>query len=166
MQVKNIGVEKAWQKIKHYCAYQERSHAETRDKLYGFGLYKDEVETLLAQLIEENYLNEERFAIAFAGGKFRVRQWGRIKIKYELQQKRVSPYCIKIALAAIDEEDYEVCLQKLAETKWAALKDEENIYAKKSRLQNYLIQKGYEGNLIGAIAKELEKELPHPPRMD
>jgi len=164
MQVKNIGVEKAWQKIKHYCAYQERSHAETRDKLYGFGLYKEEVETLLAQLIEENYLNEERFAIAFAGGKFRVKQWGKVKIKYELQQKRVSPYCIKKALEAIDEEEYELCLQKLAAAKWATLKDEENIFAKKSRLQNYLMQKGYEGSLIGSIANELVKGPPHPPR--
>src|SRR6478736_3420107 len=95
---KNIGTEKAWQKIKHYCAYQERSHAETRDKLYGFGLYKHEVETLLTQLIEENYLNEERYAIAFAGGKFRMKQWGRVKIKYELKQKQVSEYNIKNAL--------------------------------------------------------------------
>jgi regulatory protein len=89
---KNIGTEKAWQKIKHYCAYQERSHAEAREKLYSFGLYRQEVETLLSQLIEENYLNEERFAVAFAGGKFRMKQWGKTKIKYELQQKRVSAY--------------------------------------------------------------------------
>lgn len=153
MQVKNIGVDKAWQKIKHYCAYQERSHAETRDKLYGFGLYKEEVETLLAQLIEENYLNEERFAIAFAGGKFRVRQWGRVKIKYELQQKRVSPYCIKKALEAIDEENYMLCLQKLAAAKWNTFKEEENSFSKKNRLQSYLMQKGYESNLVMEIVR-------------
>jgi len=145
---KNIGTEKAWQKIKHYCAYQERSHAETRDKLYGFGLYKHEVETLLTQLIEENYLNEERYAIAFAGGKFRMKQWGRVKIKYELQQKRVSPYCIKKALAVIEEKDYEATLHKLAKAKLATLKTEKNIFIKKTKLRNYLVQKGFEPALI------------------
>src|SRR6187401_2447386 len=98
MQQKNIGTEKALQKIKHYCAYQERSHYEVKEKLYSFGLYKNEVELLLSQLVEENYLNEERYAIAFAGGKFRIKQWGRVKIKYELKQKQVSEYSIKKAL--------------------------------------------------------------------
>ncbi len=152
---KNIGTEKAWQKIKHYCAYQERSHQEVKEKLYSFGLYKQEVETLMAQLVEENYLNEERFAIAYAGGKFRMKQWGRNKIKYELQQKRVSPYCIKKALAQIDEADYDKCLQKLAETKLATLRSETNIYSKKSKLQNYLVQKGYEYNLVAAILQNI-----------
>ena len=158
MQVKNIGTEKAWQKIKHYCAYQERSHAETRDKLYGFGLYKQEVETLLCQLIEENYLNEERFAVAFAGGKFRMNHWGRIKIKYELQQKRVSTYCIKMALSQIDEADYEQCLHKLARTKWASFKSEASAIEKRSKLQGYLLQKGFESQLVSAIAQALSKE--------
>jgi regulatory protein len=155
MQVKNIGTEKAWQKIKHYCAYQERSHAETRDKLYKFGLYKPEVETLLTQLIEENYLNEERFAIAFAGGHFRSKQWGRVKIKYALSQKKVSAYCIKKALASIDEGEYEQCLQKLAAAKLAILKAEKNIFIKKTKLQNYLLQKGYENNLVGTLVNKL-----------
>jgi regulatory protein len=155
MQVKNIGTEKAWQKIKHYCAYQERSHAETRDKLYKFGLYKPEVETLLTQLIEENYLNEERFAIAFAGGHFRSKQWGRVKIKYALSQKKVSAYCIKKALAYIDEGEYEQCLQKLAAAKLAILKAEKNIFIKKTKLQNYLLQKGYENNLVASVVSKL-----------
>ena len=155
MQVKNIGTEKAWQKIKHYCAYQERSHAETRDKLYKFGLYKPEVETLLTQLIEENYLNEERYAIAFAGGHFRSKQWGRVKIKYALSQKKVSAYCIKKALASIDEAEYEQCIQKMAAAKLVALQTEKNIFIKKTKLQNYLLQKGFESNLVVATANKL-----------
>src|SRR6476620_10497067 len=103
MLAKNIGTEKALQKIKHYCAYQERNHKEVKDKLYSFGLYRQEVEALLSQLIEEGYLNEERFAIAFAGGKFRLRQWGRVKIQYELKQKGISEYCIRKALMSIEE---------------------------------------------------------------
>lgn len=152
---KNIGTEKAWQKIKHYCAYQERSHAETRDKLYSFGLYKHEVETLLTRLIEENYLNEERYAIAFAGGKFRMKQWGRVKIKYELQQNRVSSYCIKKAMAAIDEDDYQNTLQKLATAKLATLKSEKNIFVKKTKLRNYLMQKGFEPALVMEIVNRI-----------
>ena len=155
MQVKNIGTDKAWQKIKHYCAYQERSHAETRDKLYKFGLYKPEVETLLTQLIEENYLNEERYAIAFAGGHFRTKQWGRVKIKYALSQKKVSSYCIKKALSSIDEAEYKHCIEKLAVAKLATLKAEKNIFIKKTKLQNYLLQKGYEVSMVGAIVKDL-----------
>lgn len=158
MKVKNIGMEKAWQKIQHYCAYQERSHAETRDKLYTLGLYKQEAESLLTKLIEENYLNEERFAIAFASGHFRIKQWGRVKIQYALGQKKVSPYCIKKALAGIDEADYEQTLTKLATAKLATLKSEKNIFIKKAKLQNYLLQKGYEGAMIGAIIK-----LSNPP---
>ena len=132
----NIGKEKAWQKIKHYCAYQERSHKEVKEKLYGFGLYKADVEMLLTQLIEENYLNEERFALAFAGGKFRMKQWGRQKIKYELKQKQVSDYCIKKALAAIDGEQYEKVLYKMATGKLNALKTEKNLLLKKENCSN------------------------------
>ncbi len=150
-----VSKEQALQKAKQYCAYQERSHNEVKEKLYGFGLYKNDVEELLSVLIEENYLNEERYAIAFAGGKFRMKQWGRVKIKYELQQKRVSAYCIKKALAEIDEEDYEKCLKKLAEAKLATLKSEKNIFVKKSKLQSYLTQKGFEYTLIGAIVNKI-----------
>jgi regulatory protein len=150
-----VSKDQALQKAKHFCAYQERSHQEVKEKLYGFGLSKNDVEELLSVLIEENYLNEERFAIAFAGGKFRMKQWGRVKIKYELQQKRVSAYCIKKALAQIDEADYEKCLQKLANAKLATLKSEKNIFSKKSKLQSYLMQKGYESGLVGIIVNNL-----------
>ena len=151
----NIGTEKALQKIKHYCAYQERSHTEVKEKLYGFGLYKTEVETLLAQLVEENYLNEERFAIAFAGGKFRMKGWGKQKIIYELKLKAVSDYCIRKALASIDEAAYSKTLQKLAGEKLAALKGERNIFIKKKKLQQYLLQKGFETNRINEIVNTI-----------
>jgi regulatory protein len=150
-ETKNIGTEAAFRKIKHYCAYQERAHAEVKQKLYGYGLYKNEVEQLMSQLIEENYLNEERFAIAFAGGKFRIKQWGKTKIKYELAQKQVSAYCIKKALASILDEDYEKTLAKLAAEKLKTLQGETNIFTKKSKLQNYLVGKGYEFDVVGEV---------------
>ena len=109
-----LSPEQALQKVRHYCGYQERSHSEVQEKLYSFGLRKKDVEAALATLIEENYLNEERFALQFAGGHFRLKSWGRVKIRYELQQRKVSEYCIKKALAAIDGEDYEKALSRLA----------------------------------------------------
>ena len=145
--------EQALQKIKHYCGYQERCHSEVKEKLYSYGLWKKDVETLISQLIEENYLNEERFAELFAGGKFRMKQWGRVKIKYELKQKQISEYCIKKGLKEINEDDYQKTLRKLASAKWKTLKSERNIFARKTKTMNYLLQKGYEASMAAeAIA--------------
>jgi regulatory protein len=148
--------EQAFAKAKHYCAYQERSHTEVKEKLYSFGLRKTDVETILSQLIEENYLNEERFAKQFAGGKFRMKKWGRVKITYELKQKRVSAYNIKEALEEIDEDEYRKVLKKLAETKWKSLTNDQHI-VRQSKTQQHLLQKGYEPNLVKAIITEIRK---------
>ncbi len=154
MNNKYYSKDEALQKAKQYCAYQERSHSEVKEKLYSFGLHKNDVEELLSELISENYLNEERFAIQFAGGKFRIKQWGRIKIKYALKQKQVSEYCIKKALSVISETDYVKTLQKLFEQKLKTLRSEKNIFIKKRKLQDHLIQKGFEPRLVsGLIAK-------------
>ncbi|HEY4288896.1 MAG TPA: regulatory protein RecX [Puia sp.] len=150
-----LSPEQALQKLRHYCGYQERSHSEVQEKLYSFGLRKKDVEAALATLIEENYLNEERFAIQFAGGHFRLKSWGRVKIRYELQQRKVSEYCIKKALAAIDAEDYEKTLNRLAEKKWESLQEEENIFSRKRKLQDYLMQKGYESDRVTSAVRAL-----------
>ncbi|GAC1425269.1 MAG: regulatory protein RecX [Chitinophagaceae bacterium] len=149
--------EQALQKAKHYCGYQERCHSEIKEKLYSLGLYKQQVEECLSQLIEENYLNEERFAQQFAGGKFRMKQWGRVKIKYELKQKQVSEYCIKKGLKEIDEEDYLAALKKLAAEKWASVASEKNIFTKLRKTKDYLLQKGYEQDLIKQMLQTLQK---------
>jgi regulatory protein len=151
----NIGTEKATQKIRHFCAYQERNHKEVKEKLYSFGLYKDEVEEILSRLIQENYLNEERYAVAFAGGKFRMKHWGKIKIKYELKQHGISDYCIKKGLFSISSEDYRETLKKQFQTKLKLLKSEKNIYNKKRKLQSYLTQKGFEMELIIELLRDL-----------
>src|SRR5580765_5312431 len=125
----------ALQKIKHYCTYQERCHAEVRDKLYSFGLHKNEVDQLLTQLIEENFLNEERFSIAYAGGKFRMKQWGKEKIKYALQQKQVSDHCIRKALASINNTDYRKNFISVANKKFKTLRSEKNIFIQKQKMK-------------------------------
>lgn len=138
-------------KIKQYCAYQERCHSEVKNKLYSFGLNKSEIDEILSILITENYLNEERFAIHYAGGKFRMRQWGKIKIKQALKMKQVSDYCIKKALKEIDNGDYKKTFYKLADKKLQTLSKEKNIFIKKRKLQDYLMGKGFEGELIREV---------------
>ncbi|MEO6136728.1 MAG: regulatory protein RecX [Ginsengibacter sp.] len=138
-------------KIKQYCAYQERCHAEVKNKLYSFGLNKSEIDEIISILITENYLNEERFAIHYAGGKFRVRQWGKIKIKQALKLKQVSDYCIKKALKEIDSGDYKKIFYKLVDQKLKALSKEKNIFIKKRKLQDYLMSKGFESELIREV---------------
>ena len=146
--------EQALQKAKYYCAYQERCHSEVKEKLYSLGLYKKDAEELLSNLIEENYLNEERFAIQFAGGRFRIKQWGKVKIKYELRKKQVSDYCIKKALASINENEYQKTIQKLFSAKLKTLKSEKNIFIKKKKLQDHLLQKGFESTLINKLIND------------
>jgi regulatory protein len=144
---KQLTPEQALPKLKHYCAYQERSHSEVKEKLYSLGVWKKDHDAIIATLIEENYLNEERFAIAYAGGKFRMKQWGRVKIKYELKQRQVSDYSIKKALKQIPEEDYNRVLNKLAADKYALLKGEQHLTRKKKTM-DFLLQRGFEPELI------------------
>ena len=153
MYKKYLTKEQAVQKLKHYCAYQERCHAEVKEKLYNLGVWKKEHDEIIATLIEENYLNEERFAIAYAGGRFRIKQWGRVKIKYELKQKQVSEYCIKKALKQIEEEDYLKTLQKLANQKYASLKSEQHLIRKKKTM-DYLMAKGFEMDLVRGVMEK------------
>ena len=151
MNIEKLSREQALPQIKQFCVYRERCHCEVKEKLYSLGLHKNDVEQLMAQLIEENYLNEERFAKQYADGKFRMNQWGRVKIKYALRQKQVSDYSIKKGLKEISDSDYKKTLQKLAEQKLKTLKNESNVFSKRKKLQDYLLQKGYEGELVREV---------------
>jgi regulatory protein len=141
-------------KIYHYCAYQERSHQEVKNKLYDLGLYSNEVDELLSHLITEGYLNEERFAKAFAGGKFRVKSWGRIKIIQELEARGLTKNCIKAGLKEIDEQDYLKTLESLLRKK-AELIEEENLFVKRDKIAKYVLQKGFEPDLTWSVIKEI-----------
>src|SRR5712672_1270237 len=101
-----ISIEKALHKLKHYCDYQRRSQAEVMQKLYSLGLFKKDVEELISRLIEEGYLNEEKFAIQFASGKSRIKGWGKQKIRHELRQKGISEFYTIKALKSLDESEY------------------------------------------------------------
>lgn len=151
---KNLELDEARQKIARYCAYQERAHAEVEEKLYSFGLHRDEVEELLAWLITENFVNEERFAMAFAGGKFRVKRWGKLKIKQSLQQKKVSDYSIDKAINSLDDEDYTNSLDYLIE-KAAESTKADNIFEHRHKISRSMINKGYEPELVWERIKTL-----------
>lgn len=154
MQKKILTKEEALQKLRQYCAYQERSHYEVQQKLYELGVRKAEHDEVIATLIEEDYLNEERFAIQFVGGKFRMKDWGRKKIYYALKEKKVSAYSIKKALAQIDEEAYLETLRELAEKKYESLKDEQYLLRKRKTI-DYLLQKGYEYELVNSTVNNI-----------
>lgn len=134
-------------KMQNWCAYQERCQQEARDKLYEFGLWTDAVENIISKLIEDNFINEERFAIQFARGKFYIKKWGRIKIKLELKQRKISDYCLKKALQQIDDEDYSTTLKKIIDSKRKLVK-EKNPIKLKYKLMSYALSKGYEKDLI------------------
>lgn len=134
-------------KMQGWCAYQERSQQDARDKLYELGMWTEAVENIIVQLIQDNFLNEERFACSFARGKFNIKKWGRIKIKQELKQKRVGDYCLKKAMKEIDETEYIQTLKKLIETKRKLIKETNKIKLK-YKLMSYALSKGYEKDLI------------------
>ncbi len=157
MQQKFLTPEEALQKLKQYCAYQERSHHEAAQKLWDLGVRRAEHDAILASLIEEDYLNEERFAIQFAGGKFRMKGWGKKKIYYALKEKQVSSYCINKALQQLDDEAYLKTAETLAARKYESLRGEQYLVRKK-KTSNYLIQKGYEFDIVSTLVQRLAEK--------
>jgi regulatory protein len=141
-------------KLRRYCAYQERCHEEVRSKLLSLHVYGNELEEVINQLIEEDFLNEERFAMAYAGGKFRMKQWGRLKILKELKKRKVSEYCIKKAMREIEDAEYMKTIGKLIRTARSKYK-KFNAFEANSRIATYLIGKGYEPELVW---EQLKKE--------
>ena len=141
-------------KIAKYCAYQERHHQEVRDKLYSFGLHSNEVEGLIVEMIEQNYLSEERYAVSYCRGKHLLKKWGRNKIIRELKIKRISDYCIKRGLQEINEEVYQNNLNVLLESHWNKHKDL-NSFQRKNKCAQHLMRKGYEPELVWSQIKEL-----------
>ncbi len=144
--------------IEHYCNYQPRCHKEVRNKLYELGCKTPEVEEYIAELIASGLLNEERYARAFARGKFRLLNWGRIKIVAALRADRISEYCIKKGLSEIDENEYSDSLRKLAGKKWIEVKKDKNRFTRMAKMKRYLLQKGYETDLVQELINEIIKD--------
>jgi len=143
--------------IVRYCNYQERCHQEVRNKLYELGAKTPEVEQLIAVLIEKNLLNEERYARAFARGKFSLKKWGKQKIVQQLKLHKISGFCIRKAIQEIDPGMYYDTLTRLAERKWEELAGEKNQFIRKNKTWRYLVQKGYEADLVQDAINDLVK---------
>jgi len=140
-------------KAESYCAYQERAQQEVRDKLYDWGLHHNEVEEVITELILTNFLNEERFAMAYVSGKFNIKKWGKVKIKQGLKLKRIPEKMIVKALKSIDYDKYLETIRAAAEKKSAVLVEKDK-YKRKYKLVTYLMGKGFESNLISEVLND------------
>jgi regulatory protein len=150
----NFSFLQAKHKIEAYCAYQDRCHYEVSNKLTQWGISGEQQDQLIADLIVNRFLDEERFAESFASGKFRIKRWGKIKIRQHLKAKFVPEVCIKKALAQINGDDYYSTLQRLAEKKATELQSERDSFKKKAKIIRYLASKGYEQDLIYDVVAE------------
>lgn len=153
-QKKIYDLEEAREKIMRFCAYQERSQRQVSQKLKSYGLLPHIADELLIELIQNNYLNEQRFASAFARGHFKIKGWGKTKIAFELRKHGVSKPCIASAMAEIEPDSYSEKLQVLAQKKWESLNDYKP--TRKQKLIRYLMNKGYEYAEIAAVLSKLD----------
>ena len=144
----------AIERIKNYCALQDRCQWDVLEKMREWGLQQATKDHILEILINEKFVDEERYATSFCRGKFRIKNWGKRKITNELKRKQISIICINIGLQEIDENDYNQVLDKLFHQKKATLKDK-NQFIKKTKIANFLIQRGFESNLVWDKIREL-----------
>jgi regulatory protein len=147
-------LDEAQLKLEYYCSYQERCHQEVVQKLYDLGMKSNEVDAIVVHLLQNNFLNEERFARSFARGKFRIKHWGKNRIVNELKQRQISAPNIKYGLTEISDEEYHDTFEKLAQKHWETIK-ETNLQKKKKKFCDYLLRKGWECNLVHDKLKEL-----------
>ena len=137
----------ALEKAAKYCAYQERCHWEVEKKFREWNIDDEIQDEVISELIQQNFLNEERYAKAFVRGKVNIKRWGRYKIKMELQSRHISTYSINKAIQEIDEEKYILNLQELLQKKSQTV-IAQNDFEKKMKLLKFLSSKGYETEII------------------
>ena len=146
----------ASKKLESYCAYQERCHKDVVTKLREMRMIPEAIDQIVVHLIQENYLNEERFAKSFARGKFRIKKWGRVRITSELKQRNITKYNINIALKEVDDNTYLETLDTLANKRLEAIQ-ETNVQKRKRKLADYLLYRGWESHLVYGKIQELIK---------
>lgn len=149
-------IKEAILKLEHFCAYQERCHDEVVSKLYSLKMSPDEIDFIVVQLIENNFLNETRFACSFARGKHRIKSWGKIRIVNELKARHISSTNITLALKEISLEEYEATFEELSEKCWNGIQ-EKNVLKKRKKFCDYMLRRGYESNLVYVKLTQLEK---------
>ncbi|PTX60037.1 regulatory protein [Kordia periserrulae] len=153
---KSYSLTEAIIKIQQFCVYQDRCHKEVVEKLQNMNMIPDAIDVIVTKLIEDNFLNEERFSKSFARGKFRIKKWGRLRIVRELKFRNISKYNIDIALKEIEENEYLKTLDELAEKRANAVK-ETNPLKRKKKIADYLLYRGWESHLVYEKINELVK---------
>lgn len=148
-------IKEALQKLEHFCAYQDRCHSEVVTKLYDLKMSPDEIDIIIVKLIEDNFLNETRFACSFARGKHRIKHWGKVRIVNELKIRHISTANINLALKEILPDEYETTFDQLSQRYWNNL-TESNVLKKRKKFCDYMLRRGYESNLVYDKMKELE----------
>ncbi|MCL6267495.1 regulatory protein RecX [Flagellimonas myxillae] len=154
---KHVSVQEAQKKMERYCAYQERCHQEVVNKLKDMRMIPQAIDAIVTHLIQENYLNEERFARSFARGKFNIKKWGRNRITNELKMRQISRFNVQSALSEISEENYDKTLDELALKRWEQLLGE-SPQKRKKKLVDYLLYRGWESQLVYDKLRELTRE--------
>ncbi|MEB8328508.1 regulatory protein RecX [Flavobacteriaceae bacterium KMM 6897] len=150
-------LQEATKKLEGYCAYQERCHKEVVQKLRDMRMIPDAIDQIVVHLIDHNFLNEERFAMSYARGKFNIKKWGRNRITQELKQRAISRYIIKKAVAQLDTPAYLDTLDALAKKRLDAIR-ETNIQKRRKKLADYLLYRGWESHLVYEKITELIKK--------
>ncbi len=148
-------IKEAINKIEHYCAYQERCHEEVEQKLRSMKMDSDEIDRIIAHLINDNFLNEERFACSFARGKHRMKHWGKIRITNELKFRGINQTLINIALKEISPEEYYTTFDTLANRHWESIQ-EGNSLKKRKKFCDFMLRRGFESNLVYEKVRDLE----------
>ena len=147
-------IKEAIERIQSYCALQDRCQWDVERKLNEWGLMQSTIEMIMLDLISEQFINELRFSESFCRGKFRIKNWGKRKIINELKRKKISIICINSGLQEIDDNDYNQVLDKLFHQKKATIKDK-NHFTQKTKIASFLIQRGFESNLVWDKIREL-----------
>ena len=153
---KTYTVDEAKVKMEYFCSYQERCHREVVEKLQLMRMIPEAIDLIVVHLLEQNFLNEERFACSFARGKHRIKSWGKIRIVNELKFRNISKYNINTALKEISQEEYLSNFHKLADNHWQNMTERDSL-KKRKKFCDFLLRKGFESNLIYEKAKDLEE---------
>lgn len=151
----DFGPKEALEKLRKYCAYQERSHADVSQKMWDLEIPSEWKDDIVLGLMKENFLNEERFARTYARGKFKIKKWGKVKITHGLKKHEVSKKCIQLALTEIDQDDYLRVLKDTIELKLSQLK-EKNHWKRRSAICRFAAQRGFESSLINEQLNSLQ----------
>ena len=153
--MENYTFEEIKHKLEYYCSYQDRCHKEVEQKLNSFTLITELKEKVIVHLIENNFINEERFAKSFARGKHNYKGWGKNRIVNELKLRNISSRIIETALKEIPEATYLENFHQLAEKHWNNITERKGP-KKNKKFVDFLLRKGYETSLIYEKLKELE----------